>query len=60
MTTKELTRVLQVLEKVGPKPNPFVEEAIAYVKKDLAIRDQQRKAMYDMNHENAEYPWYGQ
>jgi hypothetical protein len=61
MTTKELHRVLEVLEHVGPKINPFRDEAIAYVKKDLAIREQQSKAMYEMNRPDAgEWPFFGQ
>lgn len=50
MTTKELNRVKHVLLKVGPSDNAFRDEALAYVNKDLAIRDQQRKEMRDMNH----------
>ncbi len=57
MTTKELNMVLRVLEKVGPPVNPFRDEAIAYVKKDLAIRDQQSNAMRDMNRPDTEYPF---
>ena len=56
MTTKELNVVLHCLEKIK-KPNPFVEEAIAYVKKDLAIRDQQSNAMRDMNRPDVKWPW---
>lgn len=57
MTTKELHVVLKVLERVGPPVNPFRDEAIAYVKKDLAIREQQSNAMRDMNRPDVEYPW---
>jgi hypothetical protein len=49
VTTKELRIVLDVLEKVGPPVNPFRDEALAYVKKDLAVREQQRNAMREMN-----------
>jgi hypothetical protein len=59
VTTKELYVVVRVLEKVGPPVNPFRDEAIAYVKKDLAIRDQQSKAMHDMNRgDSGEWPYY--
>ena len=59
MTTKELNVVLNCLEHVQ-KPNAFVDEAIAYVRKDLAIRDQQRSDMRDMNKRDwlyEERPW---
>jgi len=59
MNTKELWRVLKCLERIK-QPNAFADEAIAYVKKDLAIRDQQSKAMRDMNRSDYEVdgrPW---
>lgn len=61
MTTKELNAVLRVLQRVGPEVNPFRDEAIAYVKKDLAIRDQQSNAMREMNRGDYEdrWPYYG-
>jgi hypothetical protein len=43
MTRKELKQVLTVLEKIKPSPNPFVEEAILSVKRDIARREQQSK-----------------
>jgi hypothetical protein len=61
MKTKELLIVLAVLEKVGPVVNPFRDEAVAYVKKDLAIRKQQSEDMREMNRDDSgEWPWYGQ
>jgi phage gp16-like protein len=60
VTTKELEAVLNVLQRVGPKVNPFRDEAVAYVKKDLAIREQQRAAAREMNRDNYEWPFYGQ
>ena len=48
MTTKELEQVLKVLNHIK-RPNAFADEAEAYVRKDLAIREQQRKDMQDMN-----------
>lgn len=63
MTTKELRRVLEVLERVGPPVNPFRDEAIAYVKKDLAIRDQQSNEMRKLNSDarsDYDWPFYGQ
>jgi hypothetical protein len=62
VTTKELNAVLRVLQRVGPEVNPFRDEAMAYVKKDLAIRDQQSDAMRDMNRPDRSYDWpfYGQ
>jgi hypothetical protein len=63
MTTKELRRVLEVLERVGPKINPIRDEAIAYVQKDLAIRDQQCDAMRELNRDaraDNDWPFYGQ
>lgn len=62
MTTKELNIVLNCLERIK-KPNPFADEAIAYVKKDLAIRDsiwyeiQTKLQMRDMNKGESEYLW---
>jgi hypothetical protein len=59
MTTKELEAVQRVLDKIK-RPNPFADEAAAYVKKDLAIREQQRKDMREMNrgdYDYREYPW---
>jgi hypothetical protein len=58
MTTKELNVVLGVLLKVGPPINPFRDEALAYVRKDLAIRDQQSKDMHAMNRGDGEWPYY--
>jgi len=59
MTTKELQRVLHCLE-MAKKPNPFIDEAIAYVKKDLAIREQQCNNMRNMNRSDndSEKLWY--
>lgn len=51
--------MLAVLQKVGPRPNPFVTEAISYVEKDLAIRDQQANWARELNKPDADYPWYG-
>lgn len=42
MTTKELLKLKTFLEKVGPVDNPFRDEVMAYVDKDLALREQQR------------------
>ena len=61
MTTKELQRVLEVLQHVGPPVNPFRDEAIAYVQKDLAIRDQQSDAMREMNRpDRNDWPFFGE
>jgi hypothetical protein len=56
MKTEELLRVLNCLEKIK-RPNPFADEAIAYVKKDLAIREQQRQDMRYLNKPDSEWPW---
>jgi hypothetical protein len=63
MTTKELRVVLSVLKRVGPVVNPFRDEAVAYVEKDLAIREQQSNDMREMNKDNRpeyDWPFYGQ
>jgi hypothetical protein len=52
MTTKQLQVVLRCLERIR-RPNPFADEAVAYVRRDLAIREQQRKDMRDMNRDAA-------
>lgn len=63
MTTKELRRTLEFLERVGPQANPFRDEVVAYVKKDLAIREQQSNAMREMNQGDRDgsdrWPFYG-
>lgn len=49
MTTKELNFILKILERIK-NPSEKVGVAIAYVKKDLAVRDGQRdnfKGDYD-------------
>lgn len=56
MTKKELYIVLATLEKIK-QPNPFADEAIAYIKKDIARRAQQSEAMRKMNRENYEGVW---
>jgi len=41
MTTKELSHVLLILMHIK-NPTPKVDLAIAYIRKDMAVRDAQR------------------
>lgn len=53
MTTKELNHVKLILERIK-NPSPAVELALAYVKKDLALRDSQRD---NFKGDYEEMPW---
>lgn len=59
MTRKELGRLKEFLHRVGPLVNPFRDECLAYVNKDLAIREQQSKRQKE-NMIPDTYPFYGQ
>lgn len=59
MTTKELLVVKAILLKIRNK-DAWIAEAIAYLDKDLAIRNQQRKEMLDNRADSYEWPGWGQ
>lgn len=62
MKTAELLRLRAFLFRVGPPVNPFRDEVLAYVVRDLAIREQQRKDMREMNRDqqaDCDWPFYG-
>jgi len=58
MTRKELEVVLSVLDRIDGK-DAKVDEAIAYLERDIARRIQQSKAWKDNNSDESRYLLYG-
>ena len=54
MTRKELEIVKGILTKIKNQ-DPFVAEAIAYLDKDIALREQQRKNQRDIQYGDNDY-----
>jgi hypothetical protein len=54
MTKEQLTKVKNILLKIKNQ-DAFVCEAVTYVDRDLALRDQQKKAMRDNMRDGYDY-----
>lgn len=54
MTSKELYRVKEVLLRIR-SDDPRIKEAIAYIDKDIALREQQSKIGRDSREDSYDY-----